>query len=83
MKKTKTLYLSDEALDIIETKENKSKYVSDLIVNSEHAETMASIINDIDEIKEILNKLLIEKEILGGNKYENRKFDKEASKGRV
>lgn len=57
---TKTLYLSDEALNILETKENMSKYVSELITNDKQQDTISVIIRDIEDIKEIISRLLIE-----------------------
>lgn len=57
---TKTLYLSDEALNILETKENMSKYVSELIVKDSQQDTMSAVIRDIEDIKDIINRLLIE-----------------------
>lgn len=53
----KTLYLSNEAIEILSTKDNMSKYVSDLIVGSTQTATMNDIMKDIDDIKFAIDML--------------------------
>ena len=53
----KTLYLSNEAIEILSTKGNMSKYVNDLIVGSAQTTTMDEIMKDIEDIKVAIDML--------------------------